>query len=89
MADFGKMTKLRMNHTGAKALLNDQKVVNNLRARAERLKSALPTNKGEKWEVVALRSKDRQSFMVRAANTQARKTAAEDHVLQRNLGAAK
>jgi hypothetical protein len=83
-----KSVRVRLNIAGLKQILNSEEVTADLRARAERVRAALPTDRGEEWEVVELRG-DRVSFIVKAANVEARKRAAEDPVLQQALGAGR
>jgi hypothetical protein len=82
------VSRIRINRAGVKALLNGSEVDRDLRRRAEAVKASLPTNNGERWEVVRLKG-DRISYMVRAANTAARRTAATSPALQRALGAGR
>lgn len=83
-----KSVRVRLNIAGLKQILNSEEVTADLRARAERVRAALPTDRGEEWEVVELRG-DRVSFLVKSANTEARKRAAEDPVIQQALGAGR
>lgn len=83
-----KSVRVRLNIAGLKQILNSEEVAADLRARAERVRAALPTDRGEEWEVVELRG-DRVSFLVKSANMEARKRAAEDPVIQQALGAGR
>lgn len=87
MKKSAMLVKVRINGEGAKALLNSPEVAADLKRRATRVQSALPTDKGEEWSVTELRGYDRVSYIVRAENLEARRTAAADLALQKAIGA--
>lgn len=82
------LLRVRLNSEGLKAILNGPEVDRDLKARAQRVADALPTDKGEEWEVVRLQG-DRISYLVRAANVEARIRAASEPALQQALGAGR
>lgn len=83
-----QLLRVRMNSEGVKAVLNSPAVDADLKRRAQKVCEALPTENGEEWEVVRLQG-DRVSYIVRAANIEARIRAATDPVLQQALGAGR
>lgn len=85
---MSNVSRIRINRAGVKAILNGADIDRDLKGRAERVKASLPTNNGERWEVVRLRG-DRISYMVRAANAAAKRTAASSPALQRAIGAGR
>lgn len=64
-------------------------VTADLQRRGARVKSALPTGKGEEWDTINLVNKDRSSVMIRTANYQARKTSARINALVNALSAGR
>lgn len=89
MARYAKITKIKINSQGVAALMKGPEVTGNLRARGARVQAALPTGKGEEWDVVNLVNKDRSSVMIRTANYQARKTSARINALVNALSAGR
>lgn len=83
-----QLLRVRVNSEALSAILNGPEVDRDLKARAQRVADTLPTDNGEEWEVVRLVG-DRISYMVRAANYQARYRAASDPVLQQALEAGR
>ncbi|WIC89435.1 hypothetical protein SEA_BAJUNIPER_10 [Microbacterium phage BAjuniper] len=80
-----RVTKVRMNGAGAKAILKSAKVQDDLRARAARIQAALPTGDGEQWEAQTFVGFDRAQAVVGTGNSAARRTNAEDMALLRAL----
>lgn len=80
-----RVSKVRMVSSGASAILKSAKVQADLRARAGRVQSALPTGAGEVWEAETFVGFDRAQAVVRTGNNAARRTSAEDMALLRAL----
>jgi hypothetical protein len=82
------LVRVRVNSESLVAILKGPELDADLKRRAQNVCDDLPTDNGEEWEVVRLVG-DRVSYLVRAANYEARLRAATDPVLQRSLGAGR